>query len=290
MRSCSPVRLVERARPLLGTLVAIRVYDLPEAAAHLAVDAAFAEIAAIHRAMSFHEADSDVSRLNREAFRRPVRVHAQTLAVLRLAQRVAEETDGSFDITTAAKLVAWRLLPPPSSCRPDPRANWRDIELHDDSSVRFLRPLWIDLGGIAKGYAVDRGIETLLANGARHCGVNAGGDLRVVGPKPERIWLRADARPGPFAALLELQDGSLASSGMRRADGAPAAHVDGLCRRPAGRDAFACVVAKSCAVADALTKPVLALGARCDAALQRLSATAHLLDEKRYWQRFGAEA
>jgi thiamine biosynthesis lipoprotein len=273
---------------LLGTLVAIRVHDLPEPVAHRAIDVAFAEIAAIHCAMSFHAPDSDVSQLNRGAFRRPVSVHAHTFAVLRLAQRMAEETDGSFDVTTAAQLVEWRLLPPPpSDSRPDPGANWRDIELRDDGSICFHRPLWIDLGGIAKGYAVDRAIETLIANGARHCCVNAGGDLRVLGSLSERIWLRTGARPSPLAAMLELRNGSLASSGVCAPD---AALTDGIYRRPAGHGAFVCVVAESCAVADALTKPVLALGARCGAALGRLGATAHLLDAKGDWQRLGAGA
>src|SRR5579864_5669699 len=110
MRSClhSPA---ERAWPLLGTLVAIRVHDLPEADAHRAIEAAFAEIADTHRAMSFQDPDSEVSRLNGEAYCRPVQISAHTLLVLRLAQCFAEATNGAFDITTAANLVRWGLLP-----------------------------------------------------------------------------------------------------------------------------------------------------------------------------------
>jgi FAD:protein FMN transferase len=285
-RSHSPV---ERARPLLGTLVAIRVHDLPEPSAHCAIDIAFAEIAATHRAMSFHDPDSDVSRLNREAYCRPVPVSPHTRVVLRLALCFAEATDGVFDITTATELVRRGLLPRPgSSFHPDPEASWRDIEFGSDGTVRFHRPLWIDLGGIAKGYAVDRAVVCLSRHGVHNCCVNAGGDLRVVGASPECISLRTGARQSPLEAVLELEDGSLASSGEYAADAASCAHLNGVSRRPVGCGAFACVIAESCAVADALTKPVLALGVRCDAALRRFGATAHLLGADGTWQHFGA--
>ena len=290
MQSCSRSP-VERARPLLGTLVAIRVDDLPEAFAHRAIDAAFAEIAAAHRAMSFHQPDSDVSRLNRDAYCRPVQISPHTRVVLRLALCFAEATDGVFDITTAAQLVRRGLLPRPElSFHPDPDASWRDIELGPEGAVRFRRPLWIDLGGIAKGYAVDRAVVCLSRHGVRRCCVNAGGDLRVVGAAPVRIRLRVGHQPISFAAILELEDGSLASSGEYSDDAAPSTHFDGTSRRPVGRGAFACVVAESCSVADALTKPVLALGRGCDLVLRRFGATAHLLGADGNWQHFGATA
>ena len=128
MRSCSRPPSVEHARPLLGTLVAIRVCDPPEEQAHRAIDAAFAEIAATQETISFHQPDSDVSRLNREAYCRPVRTSPHTRLVLRLAQSIAAETEGVFDVTTAAQLVERGLLPKPESFfAPDPRASWRDI-------------------------------------------------------------------------------------------------------------------------------------------------------------------
>jgi thiamine biosynthesis lipoprotein len=271
---------------MLGTLVAIRVYDLPEADAHRAVDAAFDEIAATQQAMSFHDPDSDVSRLNREAYCQPVRVGPHTRLVLRLA----EATDGAFDITTAAELVEWGLLPRPESfLPPDPQASWRDILICSNGEVSFRCPLWVDLGGIAKGYAIDRAVACLSRHGVRRCCINAGGDLRVVGPSPERIRLRVGQGPTSFAAVVELENGSLASSGDHLADATPI-HVDGINRRPVGRGAFACVVAESCAVADALTKPILALGEHCDALLRHLGATAHLIHANGDWQHFGASA
>lgn len=294
MPSCWHSRPVERARPLLGTIVAVRVHDLPEPCAHRAIEAAFAEIAATHRAMSFHEPDSDVSRLNREAWRRPVRVSPHTAVVLRLAQFFAAATDGVFDITTAAELVAAGGLPRPDSPLPDPCASWRDIELGPERTVHFRRKLWIDLGGVAKGYAVDRAVTCLIRHGVRQCCVNAGGDLRILGPAPERVMLRVGDLPGAMAAVLELADCSLASSGERQGlavgAGQTGQHFDGVSRRSVGCGAVACVVAESCAVADALTKPVLAIGEKWAAALRRLGATAYRLDAAGHWRHFGAAA
>jgi thiamine biosynthesis lipoprotein len=267
MPSSSRVRAVERARPLLGTYVSVRVGDLPEARAHRAIDAAFEEIALVHRRMSFHDPRSDVSRLNREALYRPVAVHALTFEVLRWSRQMGERSRGCFDITVAAQLVHWGLLPPPAcSHPPDPQGSWRDIELRPSGTVRFHRPVWIDLGGIAKGYAVDRAVECLRAWGVRQGCVNAGGDLRTLGPGPERIrlWWRSPSKSA--LPILELENGSVASSSGR----------DGRRREPVGTGSFACVVADRCVIADALTKIVLAQGARSEDLLRRHAASAHL--------------
>src|SRR5260221_4657607 len=149
MRSC--LRPVERARPLLGTRVAIRVRGLPEPCAHRAIDAAFAETAEIHDRMSFHAAESDVSRLNRQALDGPVAVHPHTLAVLREAQRIAADSCGCFDITVAAQLVEWGMLPrPPCRYRPDALGSWRDIQLLAGGGGRLSPPVLVDLGGLAE--------------------------------------------------------------------------------------------------------------------------------------------
>jgi thiamine biosynthesis lipoprotein len=280
---------VERARPLLGTRVAIRIRGLAEARAHRAIDAAFAELEQIHARMSFHEPSSDVSRLNREAFHRPVTVDLRTVEVLRLARQLAEHSGGRFDITVAAQLVDWGILPP-LDCpyRPDPRGCWRDIELLAGSAVRFRRAVWIDLGGIAKGYAVDRAIEHLRQWGAPQCAVNAGGDLSILGPAMERIhldWGAAD----PVLPIIELENGSVASS-----TGRPARHrhqgrfrgphVDGRQRGPVGTRSFVSVVAERCVIADALTKVVLAQGARSETLLRRYGASAYLYRAGHGWR------
>jgi thiamine biosynthesis lipoprotein len=85
---------IERARPLLGTTVSIRVHGLSDTDAHSAIDEAFEDIALIHRLMSFHETDSDVSRLNREAADRPIEVHPATFDVLKHADEMSQTIGG----------------------------------------------------------------------------------------------------------------------------------------------------------------------------------------------------
>ncbi len=146
---------VERARPLLGTLVTISVQGLPEVEAHRAIDRGFEKIAKVHSLMSFHERASDLSQLNRSAHRKSITVHSYTFEVLSRAISLAADTNGVFDPTIGGQLVEWGHLPPPdfseASDLPDPKATWRDIELMKGNRVQFHRSLWIDLGGIAKG-------------------------------------------------------------------------------------------------------------------------------------------
>jgi len=270
---------VERAKPLLGTRVAVRVDGLSCEAAHSAIDAAFAEIAAVHALMSFHEAASDVSRLNRQAHLGPVLVDERTYEVLRRAQSVSAASDGIFDITVAPQLVLRTLLPQPEGAStPDGTATWRDIALLPGGRVFFGRPLWIDLGGIAKGYAVDRTVENLLAFAPSQICVNAGGDLRVAGCEDERVALDTGHDDLVGVPVVEISDGSLASSNGR-------AHID--TRNDAGCSArrFVSVMAPSCMDADALTKIVIALGADSAPSLLRFGACALLYEEDTGWQK-----
>jgi len=185
---------LRRARPLLGTLVEIRVEGLGSADAGCAIDRAFGEIAAVHRLMSFHEAGSDLGRLHRARIGARVSVDARTHDVLAWSLRIAAASAGAFDPTVAALQVERGRLPRPASAwRPQKLADWRDIELTGATQVRLARPLWIDLGGIAKGYAVDRAIEILVGAGATQACVNAGGDLRVAGPRAEVVHVRSAA-------------------------------------------------------------------------------------------------
>lgn len=285
---------VERARPLLGTRVDIRVSGLPEAEAQRAIDAGFAAIAEIHGLMSFHEAASDVSALNRDAAHGAVAVNLHTFDVIRRGLALAAASGGVFDMTVAAQLVSWGFLPrPEGSSDPDPQASASDIELLSEGRVRFHRPLWIDLGGIAKGYAVDRAIETVRTMGALQCCVNAGGDLRVAGPLSERVLLRTDA-PGDTVPVVEIENGSLASSSGREhlrhyESREVGPHLHGVQRLTVGTQTFVSVVAEECVWADALTKVVLARGAEAEPVLRAYGATAYLQSVSGGWQVIGGE-
>lgn len=257
----------------------MRVEGLAPAEAHGAIGEAFRIVEDIHRLMSFHEPDSELSRLNRDAWRTPVRVGDHTRAVLSKALDVARASDGIFDPTVAPALVESGFLPAPAIGKPSPAASWRDIVLDAGDTVSFARPLWIDLGGIAKGYAVDCAVAHLATFGATRICVEAGGDLRLAGPEPEPVHLA-----GPSAdreiPVLEVQDAAVASSGsLPQADGRTAGpHIDPRTGRPCRTDRFVTVVAPRCIEADALTKVTMAAGTAAAPVLARFQAQAFLCD------------
>ena len=250
---------LRRARPWLGTLVETQVAASDDTCARRAIEAAFAEIEAVHCRMSFHEADSDLSRLHAAPVGAAVEIDPRTMAVLRFALELAERSDGCFDPSIAGKLVAHGFLPPPRSpFAPNERASWHDIELMGSDHVRLRRPLWLDLGGIAKGYAVDQAIAALLAHGAAQVLVNAGGDLRVAGPREEIVHLR-DADDAGIAGAVAIRDAALASSAgaatrQYRHGRWIGTHFDGCSGDAVGLFCATRVIAPTCMIADALTK------------------------------------
>ena len=231
--------MIQRARPLLGTFVEMRVEGLRERDASIAIEVAFADVATIHRLMSFHERESDLSRLHAADVGTRVEIDPRTFEVIAFACVIAKVSEGAFDPTSAARTIARGRLPKPvSAFAPDLNASVDDIELLDGRFIRLHRPLWIDLGGIAKGYAVDRAVAILQSAGASQICVNAGGDLRVAGEREEIVHLR-DANGNIGLRAVEIRDAALASS-----------VIPDTTRR-------ASVVAPQCIVADALTKVVL---------------------------------
>ena len=241
--------------------------------------------------MSFHRPHSDVSRLNAGALERAVTVDPDTFTVLRHALDMSRASDGAFDITVGGALVALRRLPqPPSRHLPDPAATWREIELIGPDSVRFHRPLWVDLGGIAKGYAVDCGIRRVATEEAIGWCVNAGGDLRVSGPASRQVVLDNQLGDASLLAVVELRDASLASSGGLRSAPPQAAAgppIHGVTRASLDGNTFVSVVAAEAVIADALTKVVFAQPDRAAAALREFGATAYFHHPSTGWIEMG---
>ncbi len=253
---------IRRARPLLGTLVEIRAAaPWPEARLHTAVGAAFAAVERVQQLMSFHDAASGLSALNREAAQRLVAVDTRLYEVLAAALELSRRSQGAFDVCVAPHLEQWGYLPAmgePTAAA----ADWTDIDLLDEWRVRFRRPLRIDLGGIAKGYAVDQAVAALRAAGVEAALVNAGGDLRGFGAQPWSVALRHPQSPAQSAHGLELRDEALATSATyfsRRHVGVAEVSplLDPRSRRPWLGVASVSVRAPDCLHADALTKVVL---------------------------------
>jgi thiamine biosynthesis lipoprotein len=271
--------MIRRAQPWLGTMVEISVEGTQD---HGMVTAAFERVARVHKLMSFHDPASDVSRLNRAAPGEPVQVDAATWQVLELAAQVSTLSGGAFDIACAPRLVEWDMLPAPSQERPPARSQRELLALEPGWRVRKLAPGWIDLGGIAKGYAVDLAVAALQAAGAAGGCVNAGGDLRVFGPVGYPVAVRSPSAPGAAASRFMLLDAALATSGsyfsMRIHQGRQvSALLDARVGEPLAFDRSASVRAPRCVLADALTKVVLATGDIYHPALAACGASAFVL-------------
>lgn len=250
-----------RARPLLGTLVEIRARAPCAARAERAVRLAFAAVERVQARMSFFESGSDVSRLNRRALHRSVRVARSTYRVLRHAHALHAASGGLFDIAMAAELVRGGWLPRPAKGPSRSTATTAAIALLPGRRVRFRRPLLIDLGGIAKGFAVDQAIAALRRAGATGATVNAGGDLRAFGRSGQPVHVRLPRAPGTLVAGGTIRAGAVATSGhyfarRRLRDGWRAPICDPRSRRFAGEVRSVTVFARECWLADALCKVV----------------------------------
>ncbi|HSI15059.1 MAG TPA: FAD:protein FMN transferase [Chthoniobacter sp.] len=266
---------VRRARPLLGTFVEIAVGGLRAEAAHRAIDAAFATIEEVQRRMSFHDPESMLSRLNRGAAREPVQVDAWTFAVLRAAERVHRISGGAFDVTIAPRLQALGFLPgkrmrAPRGAKP---ASFADVELLPGRRVRFHRPdIRLDLGGIAKGYAVDRAVGVLQRAGVPRGVVNAGGDLRAFG-EAQGVAIRHPDQPQAIYRTLPLHDAAIATSAHYfaerwQAEQQLAPIIEPQTGKQVSQLRSATVRARTAMLADALTKVVML---RAEAALPVLN-------------------
>lgn len=268
--------LITRCRPLLGTFVEISVPD-----AHAdAIDPAFAAIAHVQQCMSFHAPDSDLGRLRDAPVGVPVAVDRDTVAVLRVARALYDSSHGLFDVTIGRELVRDGFLPRVSALHLRQYTGCAaDIEIIDDNHVCCHRPMLIDLGGIAKGYAVDRAVEFLIAHQVDEGLVNAGGDLRSFG---ERVWPIAlrDA-DDVIRWTIDLPACALASSAnlhdRRRSRGRiRTAHIgDG--RKAVAADHRISVIADRCIIADAMTKIAMASPALAVPMLNTYGA--HLLSD-----------
>jgi len=240
---------MRRARVALGSLVVIEATANAESVAPAAIESAFQAIAAVDELMHPSRVRSDIARINAARTGVSVRLAPSTWSVLSLAQRVHAASDGIFD--PCLPIRAGRLMDLELSAG-GPEGYW----------ARSHRPLCLDLGGIAKGYAIDRAIAALATGGCATGLVNAGGDLRVFGMRSETILLR---RADGVCEPLIIESSALAVSD-RQARQRPSEHR-GYYRR-AGCDAsrrYAAVLAPEAAVADALTKCVL-LGSKAQAA------------------------
>ena len=297
---------LKREEAIMGTAICVELWSEERAAGEAAIAAVIDEMHRIDREMSPHKPNSELSRINRDAGAGAVPVRAEMARLIvraaefselsrinrdagagavpvraemaRLIVRAAEFSElsgGAFDITYAAvgHLYDYRQgIRPSEEALAEARAavGWRHLVLDTQAgTVRFARPgMRIDLGGFAKGHAVDNAVAILRRRGIGHAMVSAGGDSRVIGDRRGRPWsigVRDPRNPNRIVAMLPLEDVSISTSGdyerFFEADGVRFHHLidPGTGKSPSGIQSVT-ILADDGLTSEALSKIVFVLG------------------------------
>jgi thiamine biosynthesis lipoprotein len=210
----------------MGTEVTVTVVTRSRAQGSAAIDAAMAEVRRLDEMMSLYKDESELTRVNLAAGRRPVQVSAEMIEVVLAAARVSDLTGGAFDITAGPLAVLWQMRLKENRTPTDAelalargRVGYKNIVIDKKASTLYLsKPgMIMDLGGVAKGYAADRAAEALGKQGIQNGIVAIAGDIRVMGKRPDgspwRIGVQHPRDADKTLAVLELSDKSISTSG-----------------------------------------------------------------------------
>ncbi|MCY7314324.1 MAG: FAD:protein FMN transferase [Rubrivivax sp.] len=219
----APAAWLVREDAIMGTAIRVELWAEDRHAGEAAAAAVMDEMHRVDRAMSPHKPNSELCRINREAARRSVPLSEEMTRLIARAIDFSRLSGGAFDITYAA---AGQLYDYRKQVRPDAAAlqaarsliGWQQLELDAQGrTLRFAREgVRIDLGGFAKGHAVDNAVALLAKRGIKHAHVSAGGDSRVLGDRRGRPWsiaIRDPRRLAEVVAVLPLEDVSISTSG-----------------------------------------------------------------------------
>jgi FAD:protein FMN transferase len=291
--------LVRRSIPSMGTMAELGVVHGDRAWAHRAMDAAVAELRRVEAAMTRFRPDSEVGRVNLKAGAEGVAVSAETARVVAEALRWAEATEGKFDPSIGRAVALWNVgnrdtPPDPGQVRALARRGfYRHVDVarwRDGWAIRLgNRDAALDLGGIAKGYGVDRATATLREWGVTRGLVNVGGDLYALGTSPEggawRVGIRDPDHPDRLRGTLDVEDAAVATSGDYQEyfdhEGIRYHHLlDPTTAAPLRNGSRSItVIAKDCLTADAAATAIFGLGvARGGKLLRQVAPEAHLAE------------
>lgn len=212
-----------RHEAIMGTAVDVELWSDDAAKANEAIAAVIAEMHHIDDTMSPFKPDSELSRINREAAQHPVPISREMYDILAKSIEFSKLSGGAFDVTfsSVGYLYDYRKHIRPTDAEIAealPAISYRHLRLDPvKRTIRYDRDgVRVDLGGIAKGWAVDRSIEILKARGITNAMVMAGGDSRLLGDRRGRPWsvgIRNPFKQGEVIAVLPLQDTAISTSG-----------------------------------------------------------------------------
>lgn len=263
-----------RTRPALGTYITITATGHDP---HNAINMAFDTIKTIEEKTSFFLPNSDIARINTLAPHTPLVIHHHTFSILTTALKLSSLSNDLFDITIASKLMEEAFLP--SLYTSHPSGTWRAITLQKENTLLLNHPICIDLGGIAKGYAVDEATKILQEHGMSSGIVNAGGDLRCFGDKTIPLDVRHPIYPSNTCHLGNLLHNNAAATSAgyysRKENNMPI--VNPTLQSCIHTYNSVTVIAPKCVIADALTKIVLMDAENSSSILAHFDARALLL-------------
>jgi thiamine biosynthesis lipoprotein len=271
--------LVTKNGSAMGTEVRISIFTDDEQGALAAAERAFAEIQRLEAIMTTWRPDSEISRVNAQAGVAPVAVSNETIEVIEMAHKASELSGGAFDISFNAMHGLWKFdedlekkVPPIAEIKKRiALIDYKQIKVDREKKTVFLaKPgMSINLGGIAKGYAVDRAVDILRKAGFRDAIVQAGGDLMCAGSKDGKPWVSGirdprGARDDVFA-VMQLVDHAFSTAGDYERffilDGKRYHHIiDPKTGFPATRSRSVTIYAPNAFLADAIDDAVFILG------------------------------
>lgn len=272
----------------MGTIITVFFWTDEEAKAARGAELVFDEMKRIDALMTTWTNDSEVSKINAAAGEKPVQVGEETFAVIARAQDVAKRTKGIFDITVGSFRGLWKFDEDMDGTLPEQAevkkrlalVGYQHLVLDKTKRTVFLKKkgMSITLGGIAKGYAVDRATKILHDRGFVHFMIQAGGDMYVSGKKGASPWMVAirdprGARDAMFATT-PIEDRSFSTSGDYERgfvkDGVRYHHIlDPRTGQPARTSRSVTIRAKDAFTADAWSKVLFILGPKASLALMK---------------------
>ncbi len=216
--------MTRRSQFLMGTLVEISVLEKDKEIAQSAIQNAFTEIQRMENLMSTHIPKSEISKINQASGIRPTPVSAEVFEVISRALYWAEQTHGAFDISLEPVQELWNFETDPPSLPVEnalqqalSKVGYAKIKLENQTVFLPEKGMGINLGAIAKGYAVDRAITILKQSNIHHALINAGGDLKSMGKRPDqtawKIGLQHPRKPESILASFSLYEKAIATSG-----------------------------------------------------------------------------
>lgn len=268
---------MKRCKPLLGTFVEI---SIKQEYGGEAIDLAFSAIEKVQNLMSFHDQQSEISKVNNEAHIRAISLDPWTSEVIQIAQDIHRHSEGLFNCGVGHRLVEAGLLPSNVDVSHHGFGGIEDLYFMETNCVQASRPLCLDLGGIAKGFAVDMAVNALKLNGIHSGCVNAGGDLRLFGDKPQAIYIRNPKTPNNLIEIGSLTNGAIATSSLyfSNRDRQQSHIINPIARNESDLyrvfDGSYSILATQCVYADALTKVFILSNQKNHACFERYQAQA----------------